>query len=179
MIQSERLDLIPMTPAFLRASIAGDLGEAQKHLRLSVPANWPDIRDVLVLRLQQLESDPELQPWLLRAIALRESRMMIGHIGCHTAPSAGAVEFGFTVFSPHRRRGYAREAASALMRWAHEAHGVRRFVVSVRPDNVASQGLVAQLGFVRIGSQADELDGVEDILEIAYVSSNNPLQRIR
>lgn len=99
---------------------------------------------------------------------------MIGHIGFHTAPGAeylrswspGAVEFGFGVFSPYRRQGYAREASLALMRWAHSVHGVKKFVVSIGPDNIASQALAAQLGFNRIGSQMDELDGVEDILEL-------------
>ena len=53
----------------------------------------------------------------------------------------------------------------ALMRWAHEDHGVTRFVLSIRPDNTASQNLAASLGFARIGSQRDEVDGLEDILE--------------
>jgi hypothetical protein len=66
---------------------------------------------------------------------------MIGHIGCHTAPNAeylraiapGAVEFGFTVFPDFRRQGYAREASVALMTWAHQTHGVSRFVLSIPP----------------------------------------------
>ena len=51
------------------------------------------------------------------------------------------------------------------MKWACEAHGVRRFVLSIRPDNIPSQALAAQLGFVRIGSHIDEVDGLEEILE--------------
>ena len=82
-----------------------------------------------------------------------------------TAISPGAAEFGYTVFPPYRRRGYAREASIALMDWARQTHGVTRFIVSIRPDNVASQALAASLGFVRIGSHLDEVDGLEDILE--------------
>ena len=51
------------------------------------------------------------------------------------------------------------------MGWARECHGVLRFVMTIRPDNVASQSLAASLGFVRIGSHIDEVDGLEDILE--------------
>ena len=51
------------------------------------------------------------------------------------------------------------------MHWAHLAHGVARFVMTIRPDNVPSQALAAGLGFVRIGSHIDEVDGLEDILE--------------
>jgi RimJ/RimL family protein N-acetyltransferase len=52
-----------------------------------------------------------------------------------------------------------------MMRWARQTHGVIRFILSIRPDNTASQALAAQLGFVRIGSHIDEVDGLEDVLE--------------
>jgi RimJ/RimL family protein N-acetyltransferase len=172
-IHSERLDLVPLTPHFLRAALDQDLAEARQILGLSLPAGLLDGSDVFALRLQQLEAEPALQPWLLRAMALREHGMMIGHIGFHTAPGAeylhplapGGVEFGFTVFPPFRRQGYAREASLALMRWAEQVHGTTRFVLSIRPDNIPSQTLAASLGFVRIGSHIDEVDGPEDILD--------------
>jgi RimJ/RimL family protein N-acetyltransferase len=173
-IHSDRLDLIPMTPIFLRASLAGNLRKAEEELQISLPIGWPgECADVLELRLGQLDEDPSLQPWLLRAMKHRETGMMIGHIGCHTGPGAdylipfspGGVEFGFTVFPEFRRQGYAREASIALMGWAKDSHGIRTFVLSIRPDNVPSQGLAAQLGFVRIGSHVDEVDGLEDVLE--------------
>ncbi|SRR5258705_10490 len=173
-IESERLELIPMTPLFLRASLDGKIHEAEKQLGLALPAEWPGEHiDVLSLRLKQVEEDPSLQPWLIRAMALRENPIMVGTIGFHSAPSAdylkqfspAGVEFGFTVFPPYRRQGFAREASLALMRWARRVHGVRSFVLSIRPDNSASQALAAQLGFVRIGSHLDEVDGLEDVLE--------------
>ncbi len=171
-IRTDRLDLIAMTPAFLRASVEGDLVEAERQIQLSLPKNWPDIRAVLKLRLKQLESNPDLQPWLLRAIGLRNEREMIGHIGFHDQPGAdylrewspGGVEYGFSIFPAHRRKGYAREASLALMQWAHDLHGVTGFVVTISPSNVASHALVADLGFVRVGSHMDEVDGVEDVL---------------
>ena len=166
-IHSDRLDLIPMTPSFLRASLAGRRREAEQELALSLPPDWPgESADVLALRLQQLEVDPAEQPWLLRAMTLRGTGVMVGHIGFHAAPGADSGgELGFLVFDTFRRRGYAREAALALMHWARESRGVRRFVLSIRPDNAASQALAAQLGFVRTGSQLDAVDGLEDILE--------------
>src|SRR5262245_60823926 len=88
-IHSERLDLIPMTPAFLRASLGWNVREAEQLLQLSLPAEWPgEHTDVLSLRLKQLEADPALQPWLLRAMALRGTGVMVGTIGFHTAPGA-------------------------------------------------------------------------------------------
>jgi RimJ/RimL family protein N-acetyltransferase len=161
-IHSERLDLVPLTPAFLRAMLEHDLAGAGRILGVPIPECLLDSTDVMSLRLQQLEADPTLQRWLLRAMVFRERRVMVGHIGFHTAP--GGVEFGFTVYPPFLRQGYAREASKALMGWAHQVHGVARFVVTIRPDNAASQALAAGLGFVRIGSHIDEVDGLEDIL---------------
>ena len=171
-IHSERLDLVPLTPAFLRAMLEHDLAGAGRILGVPIPERLLDSTDVMSLRLKQLEVDPTLQPWLLRAMVLRECGVMVGHIGFHTAPgeeylrpyAPGGVEFGFTVYPPFLRQGYAREASKALMGWAHQVHGVARFVVTIRPDNAASQALAAGLGFVRIGSHIDDVDGLEDVL---------------
>lgn len=165
-----------MTPEFLAASLRGEVVSAGRYLQASVPFDWPDTPDVLSVRLEQLRSNPSLQPWLLRAMCHRETNEMVGHIGFHTAPGAdylndwmpGAVEFGFTVFAPHRRQGYAEEGALALMKWAYDTHGIGKFVLSIAPHNVPSQSLAAKLGFARIGSHVDDSDGLEDILALTY-----------
>jgi len=170
-ITTDRLVLVPMTPVFLRASLAGDLDEAEAALGLSLPPGWPYAREILSLRLWQLEANPALQPWLLRAIGRSSTGEMVGQIGFHDAPGAqyldewcpGGVEFGFNVFPEHRRNGYAREASLGLMDWARRTHGVTGFVLSVAPDNVPSRSLTRSLGFVRVGTVIDEIDGPEDV----------------
>ena len=156
------------------ASLNNDLQTAEQQLRATLPASWPgDRASLLSLRLKQLELDPSLQPWLLRAMVLRNGAIMVGHIGFHSAPDAeyirpyspGAVEEAITVYPAYRRQGFAREASIALMHWATDVHGVRNFVLTIRPDNLASHSLAAELGFVRIGAHIDEIDGLEDILE--------------
>ena len=172
-IQSGRLDLIPLTPAVLRAVLAGNQSEAGELLGIATPVDWEIPRYAIELRLSQLEANPGLQPWLLKAISLRGQGILVGHIGFHTAPGAeylselspGGVEFGFGVLEPWRRRGIAMEASEALMRWASDVHQVKRFVLTISPDNLPSLGLAAKLGFRKIGSQLDERDGPEDIFE--------------
>jgi RimJ/RimL family protein N-acetyltransferase len=171
-LESQRLSLFPMTTNFLRAALAHDTEGAYRQLALTLPPGWPDrITPILAMRLEQLERDRTLQPWLMRAIAVRGSETMIGHIGFHTAPdpaylkefAPGGVELGFTIFAPYRRQGYAEEASSALMAWARSMHDVTRFVLSISPDNAPSRALAAKLGFTKIGSHIDEADGVEDV----------------
>ena len=172
-IVTERLTLIPMTADFLAASLARDTARAESLLGLAVPAVWYTEMGLMRHRVSQLEKDPALLPWLVRAIGLRAIGTMVGHIGFHTAPGAaylkdrapGGVEFGYTVFEPYRRQGLAREAAEALIRWAHASHGVDHFVLSISPYNGPSQRLAAGLGFTKVGSHVDEDDGLEEFYE--------------
>ena len=183
-IQSDRLDLIPLAPPVLQSLVTG-LFEAEKLLNTAVPTVWDIPRYVLELRLSQLEANPELQPWLLRVISLRKCRLLVGHIGFHTAPGAeylsalspGGVEFGVGVLEPWRRHGVATEASEAMMRWAREEHQVHRFVLSISPENLPSLGLAAKLGFRKIGSHLDEVDGPEDIFERVYAFSQHPVRK--
>ena len=144
-----------------------------------LPADWFESSSLFELRLKQLDADPSLQPWLVRAMVLRSENVVVGLIGFHEGPgpdhyreiAPGAAEFGFRVFPPHRRRGYAREASLAPMRWAVEERGVPRFVLTIAPNNLPSQALAAGLGFRWIGSHIDEIDGEEDILELQVAAN--------
>jgi RimJ/RimL family protein N-acetyltransferase len=170
-IHSPRLELIALSPDFLRASLRDDLKSASKLIDLSIPPDWLDAKWLMELRLAKLRDEPELVPWLLRAIGLRESRVMIGYIGFHTKPgaeylssyAADAVEFGYTIFPEYRRMGFASEAAGALMQWATLEHSVKRFVVSINPANEPSLRLARKFGFRRVGTVTDPEDGVEDV----------------
>jgi RimJ/RimL family protein N-acetyltransferase len=123
------------------------------------------------LRLAQLQRDPNLLPWLLRAIGLCKERMMIGHIGFHiysdpdylreVAP--GGVEFGYTVFAPFRQRAYATEACEAIMTRTSREHAVPRFVMTINPDNLPSLQIARHFRFQKVGRHTDEVDGPEDI----------------
>ncbi len=87
-VSSERLNLIPLTPPFLEASLTGKYATAESILGLSIPSEWFQEQALMEIRLEQLQRNPALQPWLLRAIGLRESNVMVGHIGFHSQPGA-------------------------------------------------------------------------------------------
>jgi RimJ/RimL family protein N-acetyltransferase len=54
------------------------------------------------------------------------------------------------------------------MRWAYDHHEITEFVVSISPNNIPSLRLAKSLGFERVGSHIDEVDGLEDIFRITY-----------
>ena len=171
-LRSHRLELVSMGPALLETLLAGDRARAAQIGGFHIPDDLVLGERTLQMRLQQIQANPHVQPWLLRAIVIRESGTMCGRIGFHTAPgpeylhdlAADGVELGYTIGEPFRRRGFAKEAALTLMRWAFEAHDQRSFILSIAPDNAASLAMARSLGFREVGSHIDEEDGLELIL---------------
>lgn len=159
-----------MSVAFLKASLEGRWLDAQRELGAALPAGWPDDRAArrLAFRLGQMRDHPEAAPWLLRAIVDSASNAVAGYINFHGPPIDGRAELGYTVFESQRRRGYAEEAARGMMRWAHRAHGIGLFVVSISPTNLPSLGMAAKLGFKQTGSQWDDEDGEELVFELHW-----------
>jgi RimJ/RimL family protein N-acetyltransferase len=168
-IVSTRLVLASLSPEVIECLLSGD--RASSRLGFIPHDAWPEEQDehFLKLRLSQMREDPSAQQWLVRVMLSRDpARTMIGHIGFHGPPVEGAAELGYTVFPEYRRRGYAREAARALMDWAHREHAVDRFIVSISPENAPSLALAADMRFKRTGEQMDEIDGLEYVFELRY-----------
>ena len=168
-ITSTRLDMVWMSPAFLEAALAGRHAEAEAMIGGTLPSWWPDETYWLTRRLEEMQTDPAVGPWLMRAMRRRSDGVVVGNISFHGPPDdQGRAELGYTVFEAYRRQGYASEAALALMSWAREQHGIRRFVVSISPANEPSLAMAAKLGFLRTGTQMDDIDGEEYVFELDF-----------
>jgi len=162
-----------MSVPFMEALQRNDLAAAEREANAAVPADMPDdLRNFLIFRLAQLALDPAIHEWLGRLMVLEGSdgrRRVIGSIGFHGPPdSEGRVEVGYRVEPEYRRQGYAGEAVQALFDWAHETHGIKRFIASISPDNAASLGLARGFGFRQVGEQMDEIDGLELVFETTW-----------
>ena len=159
-----------MSMPFMRALAAGDVAAAEAEVGATVPPDMPaDLADFLGFRIPDLAADPSIQPWLGRAIVLDTppGRRVIGSVGFHAPPDAnGRVEIGYRIEPEHRGHGLATEVASALLAWARSEHGIRHFRASTAPDNVASQAILARLGFRQVGTQMDEIDGLELVFDL-------------
>ena len=161
-VTTERLRLIPLSAALIDAVLAGDLVGAQQVAPFPV-TDQTFVADQAVLRMRQaqLQVDPTIEAWLYRAAVDRQTGQVVARIGFHAQPDAvGTVEVGYSVQADHRRRGLATEMTLALVAWGR-ANGARTVLASTSPANLASQGVLARLGFVRTGEQIDEVDGLE------------------
>ena len=64
------------------------------------------------------------------------------------------AELAWTVATPHQHRGYAREAAAAMVGWLRHC-GVDRFVAHVHPEHPASIGVARALGLTPTATVVD------------------------
>lgn len=175
-IITQRLLIVPVSTAFLEACIAGDTAAAEHILGYTIAPDWFEETWLMQLRLDQANADPAYRPWLIRAIILQDSGVMIGYVNFHTPPDPdylcafvpNGIELGYTIFAPYRRRGYGQEAVLAVLEWTNRVRGIQRIVLTISPENVASLRMAHNLGFVKIGQHIDEEDGPEDIFEHTF-----------
>ena len=83
------------------------------------------------------------------AAVLKAEGRLIGHLPFHPwyAPRIWAIGW---VFDPrYHGRGYATEAAAALLRHGFETLGLHRVVATCQPENVASWRVMEKLGMRR------------------------------
>ena len=176
-----RLTLVPLDADAVAAIVERRRADATRAIGAVLPDDWPDAHDerFLRLRLDQMRRDPESAQWLVRALVHQPDGVVVGHGGFHGPPGvngpgkSGAVEIGYTIFPPYRGRGFATEAAGALIEWAR-GQGVRDFIASVTPGNAPSLAVVRKLGFVETGEQWDEEDGLELVFERSLPALGEP-----
>jgi RimJ/RimL family protein N-acetyltransferase len=117
-------------------------------------------------RSRQVAEDAAAAEWVTRLVWAPAIGVAVRRAGFHGPPDeAGTVEVGYAIDPAYRRQGYAWAALAALLDRAAREPAVRTVRASVRPDSLASRALVESFGFVPVGQQWDDEDGLETIYE--------------
>ena len=87
----------------------------------------------------------------LLAVVERESGKVVGEAGLQVLEAGPDVEVGYTLAHAHWGRGYATEAAQAVLRWAFAGLRLERVVAVADPANGASLAVLDKLGMRRLG----------------------------
>lgn len=129
-------------------------------LRLLLAEDAVPLREVVedgwVEALAARTGDRTLTPW---AVVLREAGAVVGFCGFFVRPVKGTT-MGYAIVPEYRGRGFATEAAAAVLDWA-ERHDVDVYA-SIRPPNLASVHVLEKIGMRLVDSYCDE-DGQRDI----------------
>ena len=158
-IETPQLRLVPCTVADAQAAMA-DRAALEVRLGARVPDDWPaeDLRDFLPVYGQIVDAQAARQGWGIWLILGSAERTLVGDIGFKGPPDVQqTVEIGYSVLPAFQGRGYASEAARAIMAWGFAQPGVRRIVANCRFDNAASIRVLEKAGMRRTGRDRDEL----------------------
>jgi RimJ/RimL family protein N-acetyltransferase len=92
--------------------------------------------------------------WGLFAVDTKETGAFIGLVGLarpsFAAPFTPAVEIGWRLARPFWGRGFATEAATAVVAMAFGPLGLRKLVSFAPPANLRSQRVMLRIGMVRV-----------------------------
>jgi [ribosomal protein S5]-alanine N-acetyltransferase len=164
---TERMELRPL-PAAAANVLPEGREEASRILGAALPLDWPqpDLLDVLLIQASASPSDERFGIWVMIE---RDTCSVVGDIGFIGPPNAsGSIEVGYSVIPDRRRRGFATEAARAIVAWAFDQPGVTVVVAGCDSDNAPSIRTLERIGFLRAG----EADG-----QIRWRFSGAPEQR--
>jgi RimJ/RimL family protein N-acetyltransferase len=156
-IGSERLILEPLRVGHA-AEMAPVLDDADLHTFIGGrPATVEELRDRYAA--QALGQSPDgRQGWLNWILRLRGTGEPVGTVQATlTRDPAGAAvvaELAWVVAVNHQRRGYAREAATALAGWLRE-HGVATLIAHITPAHRAAVAVATRLGMHATGVTVD------------------------
>lgn len=147
-IQSERLMLVLQTTAEVLANIEAMSPED----RAQVSPEW----------LARVRASTAADPWTHAfRIKDRHSDAVVGTCGYKGPPdSQGVVEIAYGVDPDYQGRGYATEAARALVDFAFDNDGVRIIRAHTLSDNRASEQVLIKCGFFHVGEVVDPEDGL-------------------
>ena len=166
----KRVRIVQLGEAALQALAAGDLAAANQASSVVLTPSFvdPEWRGVWRLRSTQIAADPSSEAWITGVIWDIDRHLAVGRAGFHGPPDgAGMVEVGYAVDLAFRRQGYARAALEVMLERARRDPAVRAVRASIRPDNIPSLRLVSRYGFVEVGEQWDDEDGLETVFEVA------------
>ncbi|MCM3881535.1 MAG: GNAT family N-acetyltransferase [Vicinamibacterales bacterium] len=147
-LQTKSLTLALQTLEEVRAMIAAMDPSTRKELS----ADW----------LARLEKVTAADPWVLGfSLRHRQSGVSVGTCGFKGPPSTdGGVEIAYGIAPEHQGKGYATEAAQALVTYAFTFDEVRVVRAHTLPGSDASKRVLAKCGFRHVGEVIDPEDGL-------------------
>jgi RimJ/RimL family protein N-acetyltransferase len=147
-IRTRRLTLVPHTLEDVRALI--EAMNADDRAELS--PDW----------LARVYDGTAADLWTLGfAVVHRETNSVIGTCGFKGPPGTEAiVEIAYGVAPDHQGKGYATEAAEALVAYAFSSGQVRRVRAHTFSPTNASARVLTKCGFRSVGEVTDPEDGL-------------------
>jgi [ribosomal protein S5]-alanine N-acetyltransferase len=148
---TERLILIPFTIEICRKILDNDFSGLE-ILNLKKGKSWPD-SDVIetlpriINNLKKVNSPTGYESWM---IIKKDTREVIGDLGFKGFNSEGEnIDLGYGIIKEERRKGYATEAVTEIIKWAFSSKIVREITANCLTENINSMNLLFKFKFTQ------------------------------
>ncbi len=145
-LRTERLLLRPLQAADVEVILA-----YRNDPEVAALQDWalPVTREHVERLVAEQSTWRDLEPGGHHQIGLELGGELVGDLYVGVHEHGGVAEIGFTLRREHQVRGYALEAASAVVADLIERLGCHRITAQLSPENVRSARLLERLGMHR------------------------------
>jgi [ribosomal protein S5]-alanine N-acetyltransferase len=149
-LNTERLILIPFTMEICKNLINNDFGDLFR-MGLKKGKGWPDADAIetlpkIIANLSKVESPTGFESWM---IIKNDTFEVIGDLGFKGFNHEGEnIDIGYGIIKEERRKGYAEEAATALINWAFSNDIVKEITARCLLGNISSINLLKKFNFI-------------------------------
>jgi len=162
-LETARLTLLPMTVEDLTALIEDDPALVSSGIVFPTPFRPPpENEDVIAMFREEIRRGTD---WPPRFVVRRDDRHVVGSGGLVTPDADGVVLLGYSIYPEYEGRGYASEAAHALVLHALAQPGITRVRATIHPHNLGSRKVATRAGLVRAGELDDPKEGRLEVWE--------------
>ncbi|MGG0658493.1 GNAT family N-acetyltransferase [Rummeliibacillus pycnus] len=112
----------------------------------------------------------------LYLVERKEDHAKIGICGLVKRDSLKDVDIGFAFLPKYWSKGYAYEAASAVMSYGKDILGLTRIVAITSQDNKASESLLEKVGF-QFEKLIQLADDPEELKLLIFDKTENPIKK--
>jgi RimJ/RimL family protein N-acetyltransferase len=145
-LHTPNLRLVPQTREEIRALIEAMSPSDKAQLS----ADW----------LARFHASAAMDPWVHGFRLVHRDGGFVGTCSFKGPPTDGMVEIAYGVASGEQGKGYATEAARALVAYAFTFRDVRVIRAHTLPEAGASRRVLAKCGFRHVGEVIDPEDGL-------------------
>jgi len=164
-LQTARLELVPMTPDIVEAVLLGRRDAAESLARARMPERWPNrdlIERAFSVSLESIRENPAARLWGARVMIWRSEgvdRRVVGSVVFRGEPEGGEAEIAYGVEEGSRGRGIATEAVAACVSWALDQPGVDAVHAATFAWHRASVRVLEKVGMVPAGVREHDVLG--------------------
>ncbi|WP_432708670.1 GNAT family N-acetyltransferase [Pedobacter sp.] len=156
-IETDRLKLLPFTIQICEEVLSCSTSSLV-DLGITPGYGWPDLDSLdtiprILNNLNKVKSPSGFESWM---VLNKSTNTLIGDIGFKGLPNKhGEIDLGYGIINSETQKGYAKEAALGLIRWAFKQPGINTITASCSKENLASQRILTFLNFEKSGEDQE------------------------